>query len=115
MSGSRQLVDSAVFVGSGLLLGIEHNCSQIEMAGSGITVAWNREAVQDFVGANRCCIGIAEVIGHDFGNGQECWALVGSSRPVREFRLGTAPARGIKPLVIHADRAWITPEKESPP
>src|SRR5260370_12053116 len=99
MSWSRQLVDSAVFVGSGLLLGIEHNCSQIEMAGSGITVAWNREAVQDFVGANRCCIGIAEVIGHDFGNGQECWSLGGSSKPPRDLHLWTPPPLGSKPLV----------------
>jgi hypothetical protein len=50
----------------------------MEMDGSGITVAWNREAVQDFVGANRCFIGITEVSGSDFGSGQESWALRGS-------------------------------------
>lgn len=50
----------------------------MEMAGSGITLVWNREAVQDFVGANRCFIGIAEVSGSDFGSGKECWALRGS-------------------------------------
>ena len=50
----------------------------MEMTGSGITVAWNREAVQDFVGANRCFIGITEVNGSDFGSGQESWALRGS-------------------------------------
>jgi hypothetical protein len=50
----------------------------MEMAGSGITLAWNREAVQDFVGTNRCFIGIAEVSGSDFGSGKEGWALRGS-------------------------------------